>query len=235
MDERPFLGPRELAYVRRQLQGLPRPVTLISFTEPGCPGCGATEQLAGEIAGAVPGLSAVAVDRSAPSSKSVVQAYGIERVPALALTAAAGLQPDNGIRFFGFPGGYEFDSLLQAIARVGRGEAGLSPEMAAYLTSRGATPLHLQVFVTPTCPYCPRMVQLVHRMAAFSPFVRGDMVEATQFPDWADRYSVQGVPLTADLEGRLRVEGLVPEHRLLHELQEHLAAVTVAGARRERG
>jgi glutaredoxin-like protein len=237
--ERPLLGQREVEYVQRQLEALPRSVTLISFTEPDCPTCQATEQLAREIAEAVPRVVPATADRSRAGSREVFAAYGIDRVPALALSAAAdwAAGPDNGIRFFGFPGGYEFESLLQAIQRVARADAGLSPEMAAYLTSLGATPLHLQVFVTPTCPYCPRMVQLVHRMALFSPAVRGDMVEATQFPDWAERRGVRGVPLTVDGEGALRVEGLVPEGRLLRALRERPEAAGTArtGRLAERG
>ena len=42
-------------------------------------------------------------------------------------------------------------------------------------------PVHIQVFVTLTCPYCPMAVQLAHEMAMESPLITSDMVEATEF------------------------------------------------------
>ncbi len=238
--ERAFLGPREASFVAQRLQGLPRNVTLVSFTEKGCETCAAVERLAEEIASVVPEVSAVAVDRADPDGAARYEAYGIERGPALAVTPDAALRPDNGIRFHGFPGGYEFDSVLDAIARTARGEHGLSAEMASYLLELGATPVHLEVFVTPTCPYCPRMVQVAHHMALLSPAVRADMIDATEFPEWADRHFVRGVPLTVAFDGAVRIEGLVPEKRLLQELQRHMVgwrqrADGGSGHPRERG
>jgi len=57
-------------------------------------------------------------------------------------------------------------------------------------------PLHLQVFVTPTCPYCPRAVLTAFRFAMESDKVRASMVEASEFPHLANKYQVSGVPHT---------------------------------------
>ena len=54
----------------------------------------------------------------------------------------------------------------------------------------------MQAMVSPTCPYCPRAVRAAHKFAMASDFIRGDMVEITEFPQLAVRYSVQGVPNT---------------------------------------
>jgi glutaredoxin-like protein len=223
--ERTFLGPREAEFVRQRLGTLPRRVTLLSFRERGCPSCDAASQLASEISGVVPQVGAVDIHRGDPRFVDLVAAYGIGRVPAVALTPDPALRPDNGIRFFGFPGGYEFDSLLDAISRVARGEHGLSSEMVEYLMGLGPTALHLEVFVTPTCPYCPRMVQLAHHLALLNPAVRADMIDASEFPEWAERYDVRGVPLTVAFDGAVRIEGLVPESRLLREMENHLMPV----------
>lgn len=83
-------------------------------------------------------------------------------------------------------------------------------------------PLHLQVFVTPTCPYCPRVALLAHRLAQASPRIRADMVEVLEFPDLAERYRVHGVPRTV-INEVVAIEGAVPEAVLVARLQEAAA------------
>jgi glutaredoxin len=89
----------------------------------------------------------------------------------------------------------------------------LQPATHQFL-ERLTAPLHLQVFVTPSCPYCPRAVVLAHRLAYASPYVTADAVEVTEFPDLRDRYHVMGVPRTV-IDGVVSVEGAVPEGMLL--------------------
>jgi len=210
-----LLGPREKEYVQKELDGLQRGVALVVFSDGRSEASGALETLAAELAEAVPSLTV----RTAPSTGLEAERFGIEgRAPALALVPeGAGEGPANGIRFFGFPGGYEFNSLLDAIRRVANADPGVDAEMLAGLLAL-EEPLHLQVFVTATCPYCPRMVQLAHRMALASPLVRGDMVDATEFPKLAELYDVQGVPLTV-INGRSALSGAVPEKRMLAEIR----------------
>ncbi len=71
---------------------------------------------------------------------------GIARIPAVAILGA---EKDYGIRFYGMPTGYEFGSLVDAILDVSSGDSGLAPETRAALAAL-QTPLHLQVFSTPT-------------------------------------------------------------------------------------
>jgi glutaredoxin-like protein len=209
-----LMGTAEQDYVRQRLGDLPRPVRVVVFTREDCEACAATEQLVREIAEVVPEVQVRVVNEDEPAT---VQAYGVDKLPALAVEPADAPAPANGIRFYGFPGGYEFDSLLEAIVRVATAEPGLSGELMSELLALGE-PLHLQVFVTQTCPYCPRMVQLAHRMALASPLVRADMVDAVEFPELAERYGVQGVPLTV-LDEAGAVVGAVPESRLLAEIR----------------
>ena len=54
-------------------------------------------------------------------------------------------------------------------------------------------------------------------MAIASDLVRADAVEAIEFPHLANKYQVYGVPLTV-INERVRVEGAVPEARLMQEL-----------------
>lgn len=140
--------------------------------------------------------------------------YGIREIPASVLLAASGT--DYGIRFYGIPAGYEFRTLMDDLVDVSKGTTSLSEKTKEALQSL-AVDAHIQVFVTPTCPYCPKAVRLAHQFAIESPRVRADMVEATEFPDWSQKYSVYGVPKTVinDVE---EIEGAVPEEFVLEAL-----------------
>ncbi len=73
-----------------------------------------------------------------------------------------GEQPkDYGIRYYGIPSGYEFSSLIEDIKLIASGESGLSAQTKQWVADL-QDPVHLQVFVTPTCPYCPQAVILAH-------------------------------------------------------------------------
>jgi glutaredoxin len=77
----------------------------------------------------------------------------------------------------------------------------------------------LQVYVTPTCPYCPSSVILAHQMALESPWVEAEMIEAMEFPELASRHNVSGVPQTTINDGAGTVVGAVPEQNLVAELK----------------
>jgi alkyl hydroperoxide reductase subunit AhpF len=78
--------------------------------------------------------------------KEKAESMGIKRIPAIAIL---GQEKDYGIRMYGLPSGYEFGTLVQAIVDVSSGDSGLSPETRAAL-KEVTTPVHLQVFSTPT-------------------------------------------------------------------------------------
>jgi alkyl hydroperoxide reductase subunit AhpF len=88
-------------------------------------------------------------------------------------------------------------------------------------------PVHLQVFVTLTCPYCPAAVQLAHRMALESDLVRADMVESAEFPHLVQRYGVFAVPKTVVNEG-FGFEGALPEPLFLEEIMRAIVSIAPA-------
>lgn len=139
----------------------------------------------------------------------IVREYEVDKIPAIIPIGSH----DFGIRFFGVPAGYEFATLLEAIVDVSREETSLGEKTKNRLKelTRG---VHLQVFISPTCPYCPSAVRLAHRMAVESPKVRSDMVEIQEFPHLAQRYAVRGVPKTV-INETIGGEGAMPESLLL--------------------
>ncbi|HAM44248.1 MAG TPA: glutaredoxin [Propionibacteriaceae bacterium] len=209
---------------REYLQGefskrLKNPVRLVVFTQTiACDFCEQTEQIAEEVAG-LSDLISVEVYNFV-NDKSVADQYGVDKIPALVVAS----EKDYGIRFFGIPAGYEFTSLVEDIMMVSSGDSGLSAETKAAVAGVTA-PVHIQVFVTPTCPYCPGAVLLAHKLAMESDKILGDMVEATEFPHLAQKYNVMGVPRSV-INEKTHIEGAVPEAMLIAQLMESLGAET---------
>ena len=111
--------------------------------------------------------------------------YGIEQIPTIVLLKG---DQDTRIRFLGAPAGYEFMSLIEAVILAGTNDSGLTPDSRALVAEHVTEPLDIQVFVTPTCPHCPRAVTLAHRMAVESPLITATCVEATEFMDLSRKY-----------------------------------------------
>lgn len=197
---------------------LSRPVKLLMFTQEfECEYCKETRQLAEEITELSDNLSLEVYDFL--EDEKVAAKYDVDKIPAIVALDHEG--EDAGIRFYGIPSGYEFASLLKAIKLVGNGKLELEDETLDMLQTI-QEPVHIQVFVTPTCPYCPRAVVLGHQLALASPWITADMVEATEFPHLTMKYNVMGVPRTVINEDT-HVEGAVPEQMLMPKLMSALS------------
>ncbi len=197
------------------LKDLDGSVRLVVFTQDfECEYCAETRQLAEEIAELSDKVAVEVYDFQADAEKA--KALGVDKIPAIAVIGAE----DYGVRFYGIPSGYEFTSLLHAIRTVAAGEPELSEEGKRFLAEVDQ-PIHIQVFVTPTCPYCPQAVTLAHQMAIASPHVRADMVEAMEFPHLAVKYQVMGVPRTV-INETVHLEGAAPEPMVLDKVREAL-------------
>lgn len=137
--------------------------------------------------------------------------YGIEQIPAIVLLKG---DLDTRIRFLGAPAGYEFMSLIEAVILAGTNDSGLAPESRALVAEHVTEPMDIQVFVTPTCPHCPRAVTLAHRLAVESPFIRASCVEATEFMELSRKFRVTGVPKTVVNES-IEILGALPEDQFV--------------------
>ncbi|MCB0155607.1 MAG: thioredoxin family protein, partial [Anaerolineae bacterium] len=111
-----------------------------------------------------------------------------------------------------------FTSVIEDILMISKGDSGLT-DTTKKLLKELTQPLHLQVFVTPTCPYCPPAVRLAHQMAMESDLVQADMVEAIEFPHLSNKYQVQGVPRTV-INEVAHLEGAAPEQMLMAKIRE---------------
>ena len=220
----PLLKPSLQKQVRELLAPMTRPVRALVFTtdndQHACDLCDDTRQLLEEIAWVSDGKITVSVYDLVRNAEEA-RAHDISMAPAVVIAAGDG--SDYGVRFFGIPTGYELASLVSAVLMVSHGDAGLEPDTRPALLHLDA-PTRLQVFVTPTCPYCPGAVTLAHRMAVAGPRVTAEMIDASEFPDLAERYGVRAVPHTV-INGSVHVMGAVPEAEMLARLQESGAVV----------
>jgi glutaredoxin-like protein len=137
--------------------------------------------------------------------------YGIEQIPAVVLLKG---DDDTRMRFLGAPAGYEFMSLIEAVVLAGTDDSGLSEQARTLVADHVTTPLDIRVFVTPTCPHCPRAVTLAHRLAVETPLIRASCIEATEFMDLSRRFNVTGVPKTVVNES-IEILGALPEDQFV--------------------
>ena len=215
----PVLGTSLASQLLDAFATLTSPVTLAVFTDSSADAmtretCAVTRQLVEELAETAGAFLSVEAHDLA-TEPGVAAGCAVDKVPAVIVLGGMGRR-DVGIRFFGVPSGYEFGTLVEAIRMVSRGAPGLAQSTLDAL-SRLRTPIHIQVYVTPTCPYCPRAAVLAQKLALASDHVTADVVDASEFRELADRYDVRRVPRTV-INETLHIEGAVPEAALVAEL-----------------
>jgi glutaredoxin-like protein len=184
--------------------------SVLSIPGQECAYCKDTRELLEEVTGLSDKLHLTVKDfvRDEQEAKRL----GIERIPAFILQGHA----KGAVRFFGVPAGYEFSTLIEDLIDVSTGKTQLTEKTHGALPSIEQD-LHIQVFVTPTCPYCPRAARLAHKLALENEHVTADVVEISEFLDLAQRYQVQGVPKTV-INDRVEFVGALPEPRFLEQV-----------------
>jgi glutaredoxin-like protein len=145
-------------------------------------------------------------------------ALGITLAPTTLLREAGTAR--HNIRFSGLPAGYEFQTLIETLLLLGTGQSRLSQTSKQRLAAI-TTPVTLQSFVTPTCPYCPRAVITAFELAYHHPQIRAEGIEANEFPALSQRYRISGVPDTI-ISGTTskRVLGAQPERAFVEATLE---------------
>ena len=142
------------------------------------------------------------------------QSLGITHIPAFILQG----HTRGAVRYFGIPAGYEFSTLIEDLIDVSKGTTNLSDKTREALATVDQD-IHIQVFVTPTWPYCPRAARLAHKLAIENEHITADVVEVSEFIDMAQRYQVRGVPKTV-VNDRIEIVGAVPETRFIQEVMK---------------
>ncbi len=199
--------------VKERFKKLTGQVKLVNFTQKlECHHCEETRRLVEEIASLSPKISSEVYNFAIDKEKA--QQYKIDKIPAIVVEG----EKDHGIRFFGIPGGYEFNSLISSIIEVSAGSTDLSSESKERI-GKIDKPVHIQVFVTLTCPHCPGAVEMAHKIALESEYITSDMIESAEFPHLVSKYGVMGVPKVV-INEEFGFEGAHPEASFVHEVMK---------------
>lgn len=208
--------------IRQVFQDIKDPVVVLFFgsKKERCDYCKDTLQMLTELEALSDKIALEVYDLE--ENSAMAEKYHMTMAPGIVMLRKQGDElKDYGVRFAGIPAGHEFTSLVRGFLLVSSGESGLSPATKKYLASV-TKPINLQVFITPTCPYCPQAVIMAHQMAVESPLVEAMMVEAMEFPELSNRYGVGGVPHTVINYDAQSLVGAAPESMLIGKIQEAL-------------
>jgi glutaredoxin-like protein len=202
-----LLSDQDRGVVREHLARIQHPVTLLLFTQ--TIGAPETALIARQVLDELASLNdLIRVEEvNFVLEKDRAAQYGIDHIPAIVLLSN---DTDTRMRFLGAPAGYEFMSLIEAVMLAGTDDSQLDPQSRELIAANVTAPVDIHVFVTPTCPHCPRAVSLAHRMARESAHIRATCVEATEFMDLSRKFRVTGVPKTVVNES-IEILGALPE------------------------
>jgi glutaredoxin-like protein len=216
-----FIPETEAEALRAHLEKkLEAPITLDLFIEPKsaifvpgrpeCELCEETRALLEDVASLSHQITLRVHDVRTESD--LAREMGVSRIPTLVLRGAA----RGVVRYLGIPAGLEFGTLLEDLSAVSRGTTTLGNDSRAKLATLSKS-VHVQVFVTPTCPYCPKVASLAHQAAVESTHVIADVVEMSEFPDLAAQYRVRGVPKIV-MNDTVGLVGAQPETALVEAI-----------------
>ncbi len=187
------------------------------ITIPGreCRYCAETQQLMEEVADLSPKINLEVVDFYA--DPTIAEERGVARIPAV-LLSSANMDKQARLKFYGAPVGYEMATIIEGIKTISRGVSPLSMDTRKKLRQVNQD-VHIQVFVTPSCPYCPGLSHMAHAMALENSHIHADVIEVQEFPRLGQTYGVRSVPLTV-INEHIRFAGAVDEGGLLERVLE---------------
>lgn len=197
-------------------KNLTNPVDLVVFTsnDSDCKYCKESIQLAEEVAELSDKINFKSYVFEENEDKA--KEYGITKYPATVVAKEG--EADGRIVYYGLPSGYEFGSLVEDFKLLSTGEADISSR-AMEVISKIDKPVKIQVYVTPTCPYCPKAVGTAHKFALVNKNITGEMIEALEFSDDAEQAGVSSVPHIV-INGNVQFVGAYPDDQFADYVQE---------------
>lgn len=208
-----LLSKEDREYLQNLFKNFQNDVNVIFFAtdnDKKCEQCDNIRQILKELKDLSPKL--IMTEYSFENDKDKAEEMDIEMAPAMVIMG----EKYNGVKFYGVPSGYEFSSLVEDINDVGTGQSGLEDAVLEKL-KKVNKPVHIKVFVTPTCPYCPAAVRTAHKFAMNSEHIKADMIESYEFDEVASKYDVHGVPKVIVNEDS-SFEGALPDEKYLDEI-----------------
>ncbi|MDG6995840.1 MAG: thioredoxin family protein [Nitrososphaerota archaeon] len=205
---------------RLKANGAARIITFVPKDVSGCEYCSEIEELSSELETLSQGK--VKSQRlTIEDARELADRFKVKRAPATVVTDD---KQSFALKFYGLPSGYEFSALLADLEDVSNGRSSLR-DSTIQSVQKLDKPVHIQVFVTPSCPYCPRAVRTAHQLSLANPaMIDAEMIESSEFPELAERYSVMAVPKIV-INDSVEFDGALPEQTFVSKVEE---AVSVA-------
>ncbi|MET1129251.1 MAG: thioredoxin family protein [Thermoproteota archaeon] len=206
--------------IREALEDMEERVDVHVFVGPNCTYCDETLKIIKVLEEASPSrggsrlLNVIVHEKG--KDNAAFEKYGVTRIPATVLA-------DGAIRYTGTPSGEELRGLVETIIRISQGDSGLD-EVTVKKILEIKKPVHIEVIVTPQCPYCP-YAALLSNMFAYEAARNGkkdfisEIVEAYENPDIADKYGVMSVPAIA-INGVMSFVGVPYEEDFVERIKE---------------
>jgi len=122
-------------------------------------------------------------------NKKIEKALGVDKGPVILLG-------DKGeVRYTGSPSGEELKSFIDTLVMLSTKKHGLN-HYVKDLRSLNRT-VRIETIVTPSCPYCVHSVMIANKIAIASRGkVISDVINAYEFPEIAEKWSISKVPTT---------------------------------------
>jgi glutaredoxin-like protein len=199
---------------------LEEPVNLIYFTssDPSCQYCSTIEQLLKELTELSDKLTLEV--HVFEKEKELAEKYNVTNAPVIIIKG----KNHGDIKFYGIPSGMEFPSFIDIVVKASKGETELGDELVKELMNIVDDKVNIKVFVTPTCPYCPKMVSTAFQFAILNNNIEAEAWEAVEFPTESKAYEVMAVPKTV-INDTLKFEGLISPEYFLHYIMHALGKV----------
>ncbi|MBN2219623.1 MAG: thioredoxin family protein [Kosmotogaceae bacterium] len=186
---------------------------LLFKSEKNCDYCSTAEQMLQELSEIEGKISYEVHDLASETAAK----YGIELAPSMVLLNPEG--DDKGVRFLGIPAGHEFGTLLQDIVSFSKGAiSDLSKDSIKRIETINS-PVDIKVFVTTTCPYCPKAVLTAHNIAMVNKNITAYMVEANEFQEMSKKFGVSSVPQIV-INDKVTFVGAYPEGQFVDQVMK---------------
>ncbi len=210
-----FLSEKDKSYVKEMFgKDLSGEVNLILFTDGAekCQYCNDTKELLDELSGLSSKIKLTVYDINTNAKEA--KFLGVDKTPPLGV----GGKKIYNAYYYGIPAGHEFAALLEDIVDASNGKTRLADSTKSALKELKKQ-IDIKVFVTPTCPWCPRAVRIAHQFAMENSNIRSSMIESMEFNELASKYAVMAVPKIVINDG-VSFEGALPEEQFLQYVQE---------------
>jgi hypothetical protein len=124
----------------------------------------------------------------------------------------------SNIHYLAVPAKNELPPFAKALRYASEGKGPISDDLKKTL-SRLSSPAEIQVFVSPFCTNCPKVVETVTAFGAVNPDLSVIIIDVQHFNEMAEGYGIKSVPGTV-IDRELVLVGQVEPDRLVTLLEQ---------------